>query len=42
MNLRIWKDMEVIEEDDSIDSQKKVEDAAVDEEASSAGSSLSA
>ena len=36
------EDVEMVEEDDNIDSQKEVEDAAVDEEASSAGSSLSA
>ena len=36
------EDVEMIEEDDNIDSQKEVEDAAVDEEASSAGCSLSA
>ena len=36
------EDVKMIEEDDNIDSQKEVEDAAVDEEASSAGSSLSA
>ena len=36
------EDVEMVEKDDNIDSQKEVEDAAVDEEASSAGSSLSA